>query len=251
MKIQIISDLHIEFLTCLQTEKIISTIQPNGDVLVLAGDIGNPNHPSYIHFLEQINKKFSKIFLITGNHEYYGDDVQNCNKKIQDLCLGLENVSFLSSSYEDYLGFRWIGTTLWSLVEPTTPFRINDVKKIRLFSIQEYNQLHQESVDFLNTTLAHSTTIPSIVITHHLPSHQLIHPKYKKPPHNHYNQWFASSLDPFIQQYTHQIPLWIYGHTHDFSHLQLYETQMVCNPLGYEEEHNNTNLNYVVELFTK
>lgn len=246
MKIQIISDLHLEFLSLSQVEKIIANIQSVGDILVLAGDIGHPDDSSYVYFLEQMNNMFSKIFLITGNHEYYGGNIQNTNIKIQELCLPLKNISFLSSSYEDYLGFRWIGTTLWSHIEPTAHI-INDIRKIRQLSIKNYNELHQESVNFINNILEENMNIPSIIITHHLPSYKLINPRYQTKTHNKYNQWFASNLDELIEKY--KPSLWIYGHTHDFSHSELYQTQMVCNPLGYEDENTNTNFNYTVELF--
>lgn len=251
MKIQVLSDLHLEFLSSSQIDNLISNIYPHGDVLVLAGDIGNPSHSSYKFFLEKMNQQFPKIFLITGNHEYYGGSISSRNHLIHDICSSLNNVSFLSCSYEDYKGFRWIGTTLWSRVDESTRFRINDVRRIQDFTILHYNQLHQEAVDFLSTTLKNSISLPSIVITHHLPSHQLIHPRYQKEPDNYYNQWFASSLDPLLEKYTLQIPLWIYGHTHDFFHGYLQQTQMVCNPLGYEEEKNPINLHYVVELVEK
>lgn len=247
MKIQILSDLHLEFLYLFQVDDIISKILPLGDVLVLAGDIGRPDDDTYNYFLKKMSKVFPKVFIITGNHEYYGGDISLTNEKISRICSQLENVSFLCSSYEDYGGFRWIGTTLWTHIEPTTSCFINDVRNIHHFNIEKYNQLHQESVHFLENNLSEKKQL--IVITHHLPSYKLIHKKYmKSPAHEKYNQWFASSLDGLIRKFTQNLPLWIYGHTHDFSHIIMNETQMICNPIGYENENKNSNWNYIVEI---
>ena len=59
MKIQYISDIHLEYLS------EIPKINPVGDVLVLAGDIGHPFSSIYINFLIDVNNKFKKVFLIT------------------------------------------------------------------------------------------------------------------------------------------------------------------------------------------
>lgn len=244
MKIKIISDLHLEFLSPSQIEKLVRQIKSEGDVLVLAGDVGNGKLKHYQLFLEEMSKKFPKIFVVAGNHEYYGNEIDDTNQHIKLICEKMENVSFLCSSWEDYGGFRWIGTTLWSNISDSVKCFTNDVLRIKNFPVGKYNKLHKESVDFLSNTLTNSTRC--IVITHYLPSMGLIHEKYQNE--NIYNQWFASSLDDLIEKYTDTIPLWIYGHTHDFSHVRLFNTEMVCNPYGYQGENRNPNLNYVVEI---
>lgn len=248
MKIQIISDLHLEFLSPSQIEKIINGIQTIGQILVLTGDIGNGKSKHYQTFLEKMSKKFSKVFVVAGNHEYYGNDIDDTNHYIKSICNDIENVSFLCSSWEDYDGFRWIGTTLWSNISNMTKCFTNDVFRIKNFPIQKYNQLHNEAVDFLSGVLNNTNEKPCIVITHYLPSMDLIHEKYRNDKENIYNQWFASSLDDLIEKHTGKLPLWIYGHTHDFSHVKLFYTEMVCNPYGYQGENKNPDLNYVFEL---
>lgn len=241
MHVQILSDLHLEFLSPKRIKNILASIKPVGTVLVLAGDIGTPTQ--YHQVLETVAPLFEKIFVVLGNHEYYGQkDMMSVHQTIQFICDQWHNVSFLSSSYEYYHNYRWIGATLWSKID-TPLYRTNDTRLIKGMNIAIYNQLYQESVDFL--TKAFETSDPCIVITHYLPSEQLIHEKYKSDP---YNQWFASSLDDLIEKHTHHLPLWIYGHTHDPSDKILFKTRMVCNPFGYENENKKPNLQYIVSV---
>lgn len=248
MKIQVLSDLHLEFLSPSQIETIIGAIEARGDVLVLAGDIGDGTAPHYKHFIEKMSQKFKKVFLVAGNHEYYGHNIIETNEKIRSLCDSTGNVSFLCSSWEDYMGFRWIGCTLWSRVDDTGKCMTNDVRCIRNMPVSKYNERHTLDVGFLTDALRNSHEKQCIVITHYIPSMELIHEKYKGGDHQPYNQWFASSLDDLIHTYSTQTPLWIYGHTHDPSRVRMSHTDMVCNPVGYEGENKNPNLNLIVEL---
>lgn len=247
MKIQILSDIHLEFLSPSQIDRLVGNIERVGDVLVLAGDIGNGMAPHYRKFIDRIATKFEKVFIVAGNHEYYGNDIDTTNQKIQSVCYGHKNVSFLCSQWEDYGGVRWIGTTLWSHVEETTKCFTNDIRYIQNMPLQKYNQRHQEAVQFLTEALEMSKEKPCIVVTHYLPSMELIHEKYKSKEEEPFNQWFASSLDHLIESHTQHVPLWIYGHTHDPSHRKFFETDMVCNPIGYEGENKRPNWNFVVE----
>ena len=245
MKIQILSDLHLEFLSPTQIKKLLEMIEAKAPVLVLAGDIGNPYEDHYKQFLTDMASRFEKIFLVAGNHEYYGHDVHNTNQQLKTICQSYSNVSFLCHSYEDYQGIHWIGTTLWSSIQ-TPRYYTNDIRCIKKMTMERFNEMHRDSVFFLHQTMAH-TKGRCVIITHYLPTMKVIHEKYRNQTEM--NQWFASSsLEDFLEKYTEQIPLWIYGHTHSFSDQQIQQTHMVCNPLGYENENNEFHWNYVVDL---
>lgn len=247
MKIQILSDLHLEFLSPSQMDRIVHSIEPRGDVLALVGDIGNAMEDHYSYFLAQMATLFPKVFVVAGNHEYYGNDIETTNNTIRTICSMFSNVSFLCSSWEDYGGFRWIGTTLWSYVKETTKCFTNDIRYIQNMPLKNYNLRHRDAVEFLTTTLEASLDQSCIVMTHYLPSMSLINAKYKTIEDEPFNQWFASSLDHLIEGHTNHLPLWIYGHTHDASQTRMFQTEMVCNPLGYEGENSYPNFNLIVE----
>ncbi len=67
MRIQYISDIHLEFFKVLPKQ----IVRPVADILCLAGDIGYPFSSLYRDFLKQVSRDFKKVFLIAGNHEYY------------------------------------------------------------------------------------------------------------------------------------------------------------------------------------
>lgn len=102
--IQYISDIHLEFLHIEAVKSIICKIIPTAPIIVLAGDIGNPfsknNH--YEKFIEEMSKKFEKVFLISGNHEYYHNNIDMVEEKIKTVTSKYMNVTYLQNSYEDY-----------------------------------------------------------------------------------------------------------------------------------------------------
>jgi predicted MPP superfamily phosphohydrolase len=207
MRIQYISDIHLEFLSALLKQKRFSAQAP---VLCLAGDIGYPNKPIYRQFLQSVSSQFDKVFLITGNHEYYrATSMDDVHKQIKDICSDLKNVSFLDNSYEDYNGVRFVGSTLWSKIPVAPDVLMNDFHEIPEMTPELYNELHLGCCEFLDSNDVMESPLPVVIISHHLPSFDLIDSKYAK--YSKYNHFFASDCSRFFRP---PIRAWIYGHTH-------------------------------------
>jgi predicted MPP superfamily phosphohydrolase len=245
MKLRYLSDLHLEFLTPDETQTLITKIQPSMDeICILAGDIGNPYQPNYDTFMEFISKGFKKAFVISGNHEYYNKTktIQQTIDYQKEYFTRFDNISFLDNSYEIYNQYCFIGTTLWSKI--TNPkYKINDVYNIPQFNHIEYNKLNAASIEFLEDAINDNC----IIITHHLPSDSLTHPKYKNDllllP---YNQWFSCDMDTFIENNKSKIKCWIYGHTHTPSNKMIHDIPFVCNPIGYPDENWNVDFQQTI-----
>ena len=62
VKIQICSDLHIEF----YREEVPEIIVPNAPYIALLGDIGLPIKPNYEEFLLKQANRFEKVFVVAG-----------------------------------------------------------------------------------------------------------------------------------------------------------------------------------------
>jgi predicted phosphodiesterase len=248
-KIQYVSDIHLELLFKNSIKTINYLLQPKADILVLAGDIGNPFLTSYKNFLENISLKFKKTFIIAGNHEYYGNDIIETKKQINLITNDIENVSFLDNTYEDYNNYRFVGTTLWTNINKPA-FLINDTKMIKNFDIPKYNQLHLEATDFLQKTFQEckNDNIEAIVITHHLPFYELTHPNYQNSFYVNYRQWFNANLDGLIIENKDSIAAWVYGHTHSESVQKHYDINFYCNPVGYMNENDVNNINKTFEI---
>ncbi len=244
MIIKYFSDLHLEFFKRLNPIWIKSLIKRDADVLILAGDIGYPTSQLYKDFLIEINPMFERVYLITGNHEYYSDkSIDENNQIIKNIITNnnLSNVKLLLNDWEEYKGYRFVGSTLWSKI--TDPnYLINDFKCIKNMSVDKYNDLHKESVNFIETAVRESE-LPVVVITHHLPSNTLNDPKYQS--FSKYNQCFSSELDYLISS---PIVAWFYGHTHTGSFKEINGVKLCCNPIGYPDENSNQDFNKSITL---
>lgn len=246
--IRYLSDLHLEFIKTNKIEYFINKI-PSGinEICILAGDIGNPYQPNYNIFMNYISKNFKKAFVIAGNHEYYNKikTIEEINIFLKDYFKQFNNISFLDNTYENYEGFCFIGTTLWSkIIDPT--YKINDMYNITDFDYIKYNRLNMLCVDFLEDALQNNENC--IVITHHMPSKSLIDIKYKTKQMQPYNQWFYCNMDNLIEKNVNKIKCWIYGHTHTASNVLINEIPFLCNPIGYPNENVYVNFNSTIEI---
>jgi len=246
MKIQYISDIHLEYYSTLPK------IESIGDVLVLAGDIGFPFSLLYKEFLIDINNKFKKIFLIAGNHEFYSigknrdKSMEELEDRIKSIIIdnSLDNISYLDNSYEDYQGFRFCGTTLWTQIKDPN-YLTNDFKYIKNMNIEFRNELFQINCEFIEDIIKISN-LPIIMITHHLPSFKLIHSEYRTEECNRYNQCYASDCEKYFKN---NIKVWIYGHTHKECNMEINNIKFVCNPKGYPDENIKIqDFNRIVEI---
>lgn len=244
LRIRYLSDLHLEFIAQKQLPSFLGKIHNanKDDICICAGDIGNPYLPSYQQFFQHMSATFPKTFVVPGNHEYYGNRINDTRIFIGDHFKQYNNISLLDNAIEVYQNHTFIGTTLWSYVADKS-YEINDVEYIKNFNTDKYNELHQESVRFLSDSLSANNNI--VVITHHLPSYQLIDVKYNRPSYRGMNQWFASNQDLLFTQYNGKIKAWFYGHTHTPSQRKLQGIDFYCNPIGYPGENKFVDFNKV------
>jgi hypothetical protein len=71
-----------------------------------------------------------------------------------------------------------------------------------------------------------------VVVTHHAPSFESVHEKYRTVNDWDYNYGFASYNEDVILDYP-EIKVWVHGHMHDPFDYTLGETRVICNPRGY------------------
>lgn len=183
MKLQYCSDLHLEFPD--NKEYILDNpIESAADILILAGDIvpfalmGKHND-----FFDYISRNFKMTYWIPVNHEYYHYNVDSSGfleTKIR------ENIYLVNNCVKEISGVNLIFSTLWSNISQAQHFSIqnalSDFKVIkyndRLFNVDDYNLLHQESKEFLRKALAVKSENKTIVVTHHAPTFINYPPKY-------------------------------------------------------------------------
>jgi hypothetical protein len=123
---------------------------------------------------------------------------------------------------------------------------MNDYKVIRIGS--NYRKLtpddtlkfHKKSKQFLLDTLPMFKNQKVWVLTHHAPSYQSVHPKYRTAGIA--NGAYASDLDDLILD-NPQIKCWSHGHTHESMDYMIGGCRVICNPRGYWTGVNSNNLN--------
>lgn len=237
MKLQILSDLHLEFHRDGGVE-FIDSLKGEADVLVLAGDVCG--HDQIVAVLRRFCDRYPQVLYVHGNHEFYGSD----RKTVVDRTLEAErccpNLLWLDGDGVELEGRRFHGTPLWFQRDTAAPtWAINDFSQIRDYRAWVYEQ-NRYATQYLHDMLAPG----DIVITHHLPSQRSVHPRYVGSP---LNSFFVCALDLLIQ--SRRPALWIHGHTHFPFDYQLGETRIVCNPLGYPREiEPNFNDNLIIEV---
>lgn len=229
--LQLMSDLHLEMHRDKGAE-FLANLDPTGvDVLVLAGDIFSIYSGSgqAKTVLTEFSDKYPKVVFVMGNHEHYGGTPEKTREIIHSIADDLGNVEVLDNSSVVINDQRFIGGSGWfPYYAHNEQFKnfMNDFRIIVGFEPWVYDQ-HKELDILLNGEL-----LPTdIVVTHHLPSQQCIHPKYRLSA---LNGFFQSGFDDLILD--KQPKLWLFGHTHEQVDINIGPTRIVCNPLAYPSE---------------
>jgi predicted phosphohydrolase len=235
LKIQYCSDLHLEFSENREYLKK-HPIEPNGDILLLAGDIVPfAEMDKHDDFFDEVADKFEAVYWIPGNHEYYYFDAAKKSGKINEKIRS--NLFLINNDTIFHNNIRFIFSTLWSKISPGNEWWVergmSDFKVIKyngsLFSSADFNTFHEESLMFIKQEAEKKHIGKTVVMTHHIPT-LLNYPKQFKG--SVLNEAFAVELFDFIEQ--SNFDYWIYGHSHtntpDFF---IGNTKMLTNQLGY------------------
>lgn len=250
-RIQYASDLHLEFHDKANKGSIHPEmfLKPAAPYLALCGDIGFPERPGLRAFLEWCSMSYEAVFWVPGNHEFYNFGLKEKHTYTQkldmcsELCSSFPNVHFLHR--KSYLlpeyDLRISGCTLWTHIEPSQEMRMalgmNDVRQIYTDETEnafpaDFREWHEADKAWLQKEIkdAEKDLQHILVLTHHLPSYKLIHPKYKDHP---LNFCFASHLDSMIAP---PVCGWLCGHSHSTAFTEINGIPCSLNPHGYPGE---------------
>lgn len=228
VKIFTASDLHVDFHAD-RGEALIDSF-PDADIGVFAGDLCQWQQLE--ETLTRLCDAYPEVVYVTGNHEYYTSDWVNVENIVMDMVAKLGNLTWLNDDRVELSGVNFIGGTLWfpdGQMQQLNKMFFNDYRAIGGFEPEVY-QRHQDTLDFL----ALNAREGDIVVTHHSPSLQSIHPRFQQSAINCY---FSTDLDWLISQIKPSI--WIHGHTHDPFDYNIDSTRIICNPHGYPNERNS------------
>lgn len=235
MKIQYASDLHLEFP---ENRKYVkeNPLKPNGDVLVLAGDIGYlVEYILYSDFWDYCATHFQETIIAIGNHELY------TYFDLADITDGLlmtirPNVKAYYNAVVQIDNVDFVVSTLWSKIPIfdayITERGINDFHQImykgKRLSYNVFNEEHERCFSYIKDAVSQTSSEKIVAVTHHVPSFSLSSPDFAG---SRINGAFTTELGDYIA--CSPIDVWIYGHSHRNIDKTIGKTQCVSNQLGY------------------
>ena len=262
MKVKVVSDLHLE---CCEYEHELPNLG-EGEVLILGGDIlcarhfkkdGN-FHKNYERFVKRCYDNFDHILYIAGNHEAYGYNYEGSWNVLKEH-LG-NHFHIMEDSVVKIRDWVFIGSTFWTDFRNENALEMmessqcmNDYKTIRITS--KYRKMnpndtlgfHKKSKQFLLEQLQLFKNKKIWVMTHHAPSYQSVHEKFKSSGIA--NGAYVSDLDSLILEHP-EIRVWSHGHTHTSFDYKIGHCRVVCNPRGYYPLEMNPDFNPDFEIDT-
>ena len=255
MKIQLLSDLHLEV-----HPQFVPEPAPDADLLVLAGDIGSYQNDSQVAGDNFGLERFSPlpqwggwptpVVFVPGNHEYDMQDFDAAHDRLRRTC---DRLGLLWLERETLVldGVRFVGTTLWSDFDALADHeQCTDLtRRLRLrqkafraanfylaktgtsragtpWLAEPMREQALACMAWLEDALARPFDGPTVAITHFAPSLRSADPRYGQVPGT---AGFCNALDALLPQ----AQLWLHGHLHcpvDYTH---HGCRVVANPLGY------------------
>lgn len=232
MKFHLLSDLHLEI------SPFTLNKPDDADILILAGDIGNPTSNDYRDLIEKTSKLYKYVFIIKGNHECYGYDLQKTGEKISHVVDKFNNVFYLQKKIIDIEeNIRILGVTLWSDIMDYQRSDIGcfiaDFRLIKGWNIENNNHEHFKDVKFIKNEIsrAKEDNKKLIIITHHAPSYR----GTSRPEHNgsSLSSAFCTDLEYLFND---PIKTWVFGHTHHSCKLLINNIPLLSNQRGYGDD---------------
>ena len=255
MKIGYASDMHLEF----GNQRTLELPEPV-DVLVLAGDVDNASRAIDYGASFLLSGQARHVVQIAGNHECWKHVLSKVPEMMREQASAHENLHFLENESVEIDGWYFHGATTWTdyklggVNQALNMFSasqgMNDYKRIKFVSNGNYRKLkpqdlrviNERSREFLFVEIGRVGRDRSIVVTHHAPCHLSIPDKFSSDP---LNFCYASDWGSAIAYMGPR--LWFHGHIHEPSDYEVGDTRMICNPIGYPGQNNDSGFK-VLEL---
>ncbi len=270
VKFQVLSDLHLEVGDQYQSYHI----PVRAPLLILAGDIGRlKDYDKYLSFIRTQCARFDAVFLVLGNHEFYGisraDGLARAHMlETDETTMG--RLTVLNRRRLDiHPSLCILGCTLQSHIRPenraVVEQRVKDFQRISEWTVELHNEEHQKDLDWLRTEINSIVSEPGynrrakhiVVISHHAPIKS-----GSSHPRNQNNPWadaFATDLIGVHQEMS-RVHSWVFGHTHYTTQWREHGINLISNQRGYvldrgrngqnvDHSKSKTMWNFVVTLF--
>lgn len=241
MKIQFVSDLHLEFP---QNRSWLAKhpLEVTGDILLIAGDTAYLDLPdsgqdtySRYSFWNWASEHYKQVIVCFGNHDFYG--YYDLATIPDGYCKQIRlNIHAYYNSVVHLDDVDVFVSTLWSHIEPYNAYLtergVSDFYRIKynghLLSSDDFNSEHERCLSFVKQAVAESKAKTKIVLTHHVPTQLCTAEEFRD---SNINGAFTVELGDYIAD--SGIDYWIYGHSHRNIDAQICNTHVISNQLGY------------------
>ncbi len=252
MKLQILSDLHIDSYAR-QDHPLGHIPKTDADIVLVAGDTANSDE-GMPWLQEQAARLQVPLITIAGNHEYFGEDILSFDDKLATWdnydTATAQGMRVLQCQAFDWDDVRILGCTLWTDYQyeadenTMTAARrfMRDYQKIyagdQMFSPEISMQLHAQQRAWLKQALIEAYQIGKrvVVMSHHSISPLSVSEKYANLPSN---AAFVSDLSSWLHE-AWAPRLWVHGHTHEAFDYRIDNTRVIVNPRAYPNEVSST-----------
>ena len=237
MKIQLLSDLHIE----------IYPYQPEAlevDLVVLAGDIHTDGRG-----IQWAAETFSApVLFVPGNHDYYGGHLDKTLANMRAAAAGTGGkVTLLERDTIEIAGVRFLGATAWTdfslhgkraFSASDAEYAMTDYQAIRAttrhrkIKPSDIIKLNDETRFWLRRELTKPHAGPTVVITHHAPCPLSI-PEWRRKCKDELNPAYANDWTDEEFWRPECVQLWLHGHIHECCDYIEKGVRVVSNCRGY------------------
>lgn len=237
MRIQVLSDLHIE-LVSYQPEVLPV------DLVILAGDVHTDGRA-----IQWAAETFGcRVLYVAGNHDYYGGHLDKTLKKMREAAAATGGqVTFLERESVVIDGVRFLGATAWTdfslhgnrifsgqdAENSMTDYKaIRATSRFRRLRAADTARINDETRIWLRRELDKPRDGKTVVITHHAPCPLSI-PEWRRISKGELNPAYAVDWTKEEFWNPEKIDLWIHGHIHAAVDYVVKGVRVVCNPRGY------------------
>lgn len=235
MKIQIVSDLHIDKNGTWNDSQIFPISIPKNSkeiVLIIAGDL-SPDVNDNLSVLNFYSRFYKNVIFILGNHEYDFMDVDKVYEKYQRKLKKVSNIYILEKTSVIIDDVIFYGCTGWgnSLASNHIKEEIVDFENIINFTPDKCFELFNESKQWIKTVFDDTVSFENkkmkrVLITHFSFCMQSLN--FHNSPLNSY------FVNEGLELLYHLPDVYIHGHTHQYtSYIFKEKTRVYCNAFGY------------------
>ena len=242
MRLQIASDLHLEFRNGRLPHRGDFVPVRDRDVLVLAGDIGRQRMARY--FVER-ELKISPVIYVPGNHEYYGKQSRGAiDADWRGIAAEYPGLHYLVAERVEIEGVRFWGAPWYSDLWGTTSRETLELVRTGIndfalqwggsaWTVSRHIEQHRDQTSVLRAQAG----CLDVVVTHWPPTRDARHPRYADDS---LNPYYVNDKAGLVRAVGAK--LWVSGHTHEAYDYKVGETRCVGNPAGYPDERRQSEL---------